>query len=85
MQETSKDGRLPKEVLEKVGLLSDITISTISSDVETYLLQNKINELDGYVYAVSRLVNHKFGLDAVKQAFQKLKMPVDPKYIRLLD
>ncbi len=70
-----------KETLANIiGLMGSITIEVILSDINKMLEANKRENLDGYIFGLSRLLRHDLAWQCIVDAFADRNEPVPSKY-----
>ncbi len=65
---------------EMVGLISRIAAETVYSDIALMIQKSKRTELDGYIFCLSRVVQHKFAWECIVKAFADQNETVPAKY-----
>lgn len=69
-----------KIIAEMLGFVAREAKETIISDIIFMLNKNLNKELDGYVYALSRIIEKKLMHECVTDAFLKCNIPIPEKY-----
>jgi len=76
-----RDRTNEKETLANIiGLMGSMTIEVILSDINKMLESNKRENLDGYIFALSRLLRHDLAWQCIVEAFSDHNEPVPFKY-----
>lgn len=65
-----------------LNFLSFATAETIAADIRYMLEKEHPQELDGYVFALSRLMKHDSAWAIITTAFSEQKSTIPPKYYK---
>jgi hypothetical protein len=65
---------------EMLGFVSRMAVEAILADISKMLASAKMRELDGYIFALSRIMKHDLAWDCIKKSFEEKKMTIPAKY-----
>lgn len=68
---------------EMLGFIGRMAVETITADLSTLLSKGKHTEIDGYVFALSRIVAHDLAWGCISQAFASQNLTVPTRYAYL--
>ena len=63
-----------------LGYIASMGVSSIIDDLDKMIKQNKRQEVDGYILALSRIMKHSIAFDCIQKAFTKNNEVVPGKY-----
>jgi len=67
-------------VVNMLGLMGSIAADTIISDIQRMLDKNLNSQLDGYIFALSRIMRHDLAWQCISEAFRGKNKLVPDKY-----
>lgn len=80
MNQKKPNNDAAKIVAEVLGFISREAKDTIIKDISFMLEKELSKELDGYVYALTRIVEKTLMKECIIEAFAKCNMPIPDKY-----
>lgn len=70
----------PSAVYQMIGLMGNIAANTIILDIDEMISLEKRKELDGYVFALSRIMRHEAAWEYITEGFSRKKETVPERY-----
>lgn len=67
-------------VARLIGITAANMMDTIQSDIESMIEEGLRNQLDGYIFCLSRIVSHKKAWHSINRAFNSKGEKVPQKY-----
>ncbi len=66
-----------------LGILLSITEETVTSDIRQMISKGQNHSLEGYIFCLSRIINHNFAWNCICKAFTAENAPISRAYYRL--
>lgn len=83
-QQTKPKEKIPSsQVSQMLGFIGSMAYEVMLNDIKGMINKNMRTELDGYVFAISRVVKHDLALKCLQQAFKEMTEPLPQKYLSL--
>lgn len=67
-------------VATMLGLMGSIAVETIMTDISGMIDKNMFKELDGYIFALSRIMRHDMAWQCIVHSFAEKNEPIPAKY-----
>lgn len=67
-------------ITQMLGFVGQMAVNGIQSDIELMIEKNKWRELDGYIFALSKIMKHDLAWACIEKSFANKKISVPPKY-----
>lgn len=84
MSEKSKDNNketiLSSDIMATLGLLGNMAQDAVVGDISNLIDAGMRKELDGYIFALSRIMKHDLAWESINKAFHCKKEPIPKKY-----
>ncbi len=68
---------------EMLGFVSRMANETLLADLRQMICKNQMRELDGYIFALSRITKHELAWDCISKAFADEKSTIPSKFYPL--